>query len=215
MTLKTLSHVDDTVATSLQVDSLAKTSATQPIIDKDCQGKGLVFGGKCYALLKEPSQPLFSLKTSVSCDDEDFLRYSEALPKAGLMRNGQLYTQVTLDMPTSVPGSLLLPTPTASTGGMEEIMNDSMEWVLDANLMPRRVHAATGGTFSAGLSRLTRRLVGLPIVPALVEKLMGFPTGWTDCEDLETQSCQTSRNTSEDASLPLFKTPTGKNSHER
>ena len=83
-------------------------------------------------------------------------------------------------------GCSLLPTPTASTGSLEEIMSPDFQWLIDQNGLPRRHSVKAGGSFSAGLSRLTRLWTFLPVIPELTEGLMGFPIGWTDCEDAET-----------------------------
>ena len=197
-TLQNSHQTNDIKSTLSAVASPAKICQTQPIIDRACGGTALVFGGKCYGLLKESHLPLFASKMLVSCVDADSQKFCGDLPSAGMMRNGQLYQQVDLDLPTDATDCLLLPTPTASTGSTEAIMNDGMHWIMDARLMPRRVHVPTGGTFSAGLSRLTQIMVFLPVIPQVCELLMGFPIDWTDLKDAETQSCHKSQNLSDE-----------------
>lgn len=174
-------------ATYCAEDSPAKTSPTQPIIDKDYEGSGQVFGGKCFALLSEESHPLFSSKMYLHSEEWDSESFCEICPASGTMQNGRLYERRSSDIPTKDLGYSLLPTPTASSGGQEAIMKQEFVWILDGNLMPRRYSAKADGSFSAGLSRLTKLWVFLPLIPQLAEGLMGFPIDWTDCGDVETQ----------------------------
>jgi hypothetical protein len=58
-----------------------------------------------------------SWRTSQLCLDGEAQRFSETLPRSGLMRSGKLYPQPTLVLPTAASASGLLPTPVAKDDG--------------------------------------------------------------------------------------------------
>jgi len=95
-------------------------------------------------------------------------------------------------------GFSLLPTPQASDAAQGAISWDLKSIVPDTRGFPRRIHAATGGTFSVGLARLTLLSVFQPLIPQLVEELMGFPDDWTALELSGTPSFLESENGSDE-----------------
>ena len=75
--------------------------------------KGLVFGLSIGDLLTIYDRDTQSWKMSECLFTGDFARYSEALPKSGMMRNGRIYAQATWVPRTAGKESGLLPTPAA------------------------------------------------------------------------------------------------------
>ena len=100
----------------------------------------------------------------------DLEEFSETWPQWGLMRDGECWEQQTLAHPTNERESGLSgkwPTPTA--------------------------HNAKEGAFPAEYNRKTLTLaaeVGGKLNPSWVEWLMGWPLGWTDLRQLETDKFQ-------------------------
>jgi hypothetical protein len=86
------------------------------------------------------------------------------------MRNGKCYLRASLVRGTAATDSSLLPTPIAS----DWRSGKCSEATLNKNSRPLREIAAQGQ-------------VSGQLNPEFVELLMGFPTGWSDCEHLETQ----------------------------
>lgn len=143
-----------------------------------------VFGGRCTALSATTGLGLSSLKTYHHCCALDLMSSSVLLPDWGTMRAGELYQQQPPACLTREDGYTLLPTPLASDG--TPIVTKRSSWVRAVNGLPRRMNAATDGTFSAGLARLTELSVFLPLIPHLSEALMTLPIGWTELERVET-----------------------------
>jgi len=99
---------------------------------------------------------------------------------SGSMRNGQLFARPTSARPITVNGSTSWPTPRASMG------SHGVAWV----------RAETGEHRSQLEDYLAwrylqdggQRIRGLHVNPEWTDWLMGFPSGWTDCEPPETPS---------------------------
>lgn len=115
-----------------------------------------------------------SWKTYQAClpwMEGDFSEQSSVTwPRAGTMRSGRCFRRQLLARGTDVSGSSLLPTPIAS----DWRSGKCSEATLNKNSRPLREIAAQGQ-------------VSGQLNPEFVELLMGFPTGWSDCEHLETQ----------------------------
>jgi hypothetical protein len=100
------------------------------------------------------------------------------LPKSGITQNGVLYQQPEWERPIAENGSLLWPTPTTAN------------WVTSTSIETTRDQMLKGEKYS---SRIVQAVaIAEPTAtgylnPMWVEWLMGFPLGWTDLEDLETQ----------------------------
>lgn len=171
---------------------------TYPLLEssEDSKGKGLVFGGKCSEFSEVCDRSGLSLRMCLNCESKGCGKCYLRFPQSGTMRNGKLYQRSSSDLPTGDSDCLLLPTPTASS--VSGIMSQGMQWVLDRNGIPRRVDPKTGGTYSAGLERLTKHWVFLPMIPQLVEQLMEYPIDWTEIRDSETPSFQLSQNGSDE-----------------
>ena len=150
-------------------------------------------------------------RTSQLSLEEELIPYSETFPRAGMMRNGKCYQQVPLVLHISELGSSLLPTPLAvnATGGSANRNRKDMPYRYSLARM------ATGNKWPTPAARdyrgagkresyLVRRQfhqqslneevvhglngqAGGQLNPQFVEWLMGFPQGWTELKDSETQ----------------------------
>ena len=152
-----------------------------------------------------------SWKTYQLCLDGELGAYSETWPRAGMTRNGIAYQRRPLAPLTGGTGCLLWPTPQANkvTKSGELVNSDGTPW--DGIRKPHSAitgHPVTTALADAvkkwptpqardwksgstqkdyGNSRPLSERVSGQLNPKWVEWLMGFPLGWTDLEDLETQ----------------------------
>ena len=130
------------------------------------------FGEKCIGSLANCTQGFVALKTCQLSFIEESTEFLATFPDSGTMRNGTLYQRLALGHIINVIefSSLpTVPTPTASDGkgghtpnANRGAMHNLRDWfVVYYNLLYPPV--------------------------TVVEYLMGFPIGWTDLEDSETQ----------------------------
>jgi len=88
--------------------------------------------------------------------------YSETWPRSGMMRNGIAYRLPTLALRINETESGSWPTPTArdwkDTGNLSNVPENGL------------------------LGRFFKNRFGINLPPIVSEWLMGFPSGWTDCE---------------------------------
>ena len=128
-------------------------------------------------------QESLSWRTSQRCLLEDWAKFSERWPRSGSMRSGTVYRLVTLAPISDVTeflSSPIVPSPVACDGkGSGRIREE------------RGANNNLRDYFNAKFN-----FVYPPV--RCVEYLMGFPIGWTDLGDLETQLCPTSQNTSDE-----------------
>jgi hypothetical protein len=142
-----------------------------------------------------------SWRTSQLCLVEGSEQFSETWPRAGTMRNGTVYQRPPLALTTDATESLLLPTPRVHHAGRALDGGSNVRNALikrmgavsfeDAILMwptPSARDWRSGKSSEATRQRNSRPLneVAAPsghLNPRWVEWLMGFPDGWTDCED--------------------------------
>ena len=128
--------------------------------------KSRVFGGKCTGLLAIYDQELQCWKTCQLSLFEEVERYSEALPKSGMMQNGQLYQLDNLEPHTLDADGFLLPTPTAQ---------DAKQGFSPSQLNRcDNMHKAIHKIHHKAIGKDTR------LHPRFVEWMMGFPIGWLD-----------------------------------
>ena len=135
--------------------------------------KGLVFGLSIGDLLTIYDPDTQSWKMSECLFTGDFAKYSEALPKSGMMRNGRIYAQESLVETLPETEYLLLPTPSASN-------------MSKGSSKKRHI----GSQYYRGnLSEAIRDSENDPIYPHpdFVENLMMYPIKWTDLRDLGTR----------------------------
>ena len=135
--------------------------------------KGLVFGLNIGELLTIYDPGSQSWKMSGCLFTGDYAKYSEALPKSGMMLNGKIYAQENLAETLPETEFLLLPTPSASN------MSKGAS-----------IKRCLGSQYYRGnLSEAIRDSESDPIYPHpdFVESLMMYPIKWTDLKDSETQ----------------------------
>lgn len=133
-----------------------------------------------------------SLKTLQRSLFEDSTACSVTLPRAGTMRSGSLCVLPTLEHRTCESGCLSWPTPTVcgnhNSKGASKRSGDGLSTASKRWATPTVNGASTNS--SAPPSQRKRRCKGvaveagasreLPLNPAWVDCLMGFPEGWTD-----------------------------------
>lgn len=150
--------------------SPAKTSATQAkeqdslASEADCSMNSAVW-------LAKWDQDTLSWRTSQRCLLGGWIKFLGRWPRSGTMRNGTAYRlQPLVPRITAIESSSLLPTPTARDyrGGHK-----------GTDCVRKRTPNGHGCQLND--------LVDGPLNPTFVEWVMGFPIGWTDLEDSETQ----------------------------
>ena len=99
--------------TSYREDSHARTSPLQEKV-QELTERGRVFGQRCLELLGYYDPDTHSLKTCQCSFIEDFQESCLILPVSGMMRNGKLYRQKTLEHGIYERGYLSFPTPTVA-----------------------------------------------------------------------------------------------------
>ena len=126
--------------------------------------------------------------------------FSETWPRAGMTRSGTASRLPPSAPITAVTGCSSLPTPSATSYGSNQSPSDgaavrpSLETMARHNMWPtptaRDWRSGTGQTrekrLAAGHQAGLPEVLGGKLNPTWVEWLMGFPLGWTDCEDSAT-----------------------------
>lgn len=161
----------------LQVDSRVKMSVW-PENKLELRVKKQAYGENSAALLGSYDQNTQSWKTcqtslleNQACGLDEFL---ETWPRSGLMLSGIAFRLPTLAPLTPVIGSGLLPTPSKGCGRALGYPIYSMwkSWKLDGRQVRSAHYFAASG--------MTAQQIAIAY-----EKMMGFPTQWTDLKDAE------------------------------
>ena len=123
---------------------------------------GLDSGGKWQGLLVKYDQDMFSSKTVLCSEQEDYQLFSKTLPKQGMMHDGECSGLAMWERPINARECGYLPTVT------------KVEW--------------KGRGPNSRQQGLTNRLgiTGKQLHPDYCEALMGWPIGWTELSALET-----------------------------
>lgn len=153
----------------------------------------------CESLMRS-SPPTFGARTAQSFASKGSLRSFETWPPEGMYADGQLSALPTLDFPTSAAASgSSLPTPTArdwkDTAGMAlerkdgKTRTDRLPMLLfsvvrSAGIEWKRMTSTAAQIVTVRGWRV--RVEGPAYSPALPEWIMGWPSGWTDLQPLET-----------------------------
>ena len=116
--------------------------------------KGLVFGLSIGELLTIYDPDSQSWKMSECLFTGDFARYSEALPKSGMMRNGRIYEQATWVRRTGGRESGLWPTPAAMDSETHSLPRESRLVVTKNQTV--RLKNPDGSQSNLGLSRCVK-----------------------------------------------------------
>jgi len=163
---------------------------------------------KPFAWFANYDRGLLCWRTWQRCLLEGWTEFSGRWPRSGLMRNGIAYRLPLLVRRISGTGcssSQWIPT-ARSSWAMNQTISDNLASRNKGNLeeyvarfpTPTATDSIKGGNVSQrpGAMGLSETLGG-KLNPQWVEWLMGFPVGWTDLEDSETQSCHKSQNGSD------------------
>ena len=165
-----------------------------------------------------------SSKTSLASSPKGLATSSVIWPSAGMMRNGRCYPQPSLERRTSGEGSGLWPTPRHGKTTSEEgetwlkrkqdgkVSTPPLSLAVKMWPTPSSHNKTGGATGLAGGSGNRLKLYKMlgeeegkklgcqSLNPYWVEWLMGFPLGWTVCEDSATPASRKSSNGSDDKS---------------
>jgi hypothetical protein len=185
---------DDEPLTLFAVDSLASPSASS--------ARGAVrriAGG--YGPRSRQSFAIYDPGTSSWRTPQDSLlsgweTYSESWPRSGMTRNGIAYRRASSVPPIYASGSSLWPTPVAHDDGKTPEAHLAMKarmpggprkTITSLTVMVKAVERGLWPTPTAnrwdGLQSHGVNVITGQLNPVWVEWLMGYPAGWTDCED--------------------------------
>lgn len=148
----------------------------------DLMAKGRDYGRKSLDYLANYDPTTSSWRTSQTCLVSGLAEFSETWPRSGTMRNGTAYRRLTLAPGIGGTEFGWLPTPTKTADakgapknrffGSPTCRSNLREWLRDGPDDPIFPH------------------------PSFVERVMGFPIGWTELEASATPSSRRSRKSS-------------------
>jgi len=153
---------------------LSRAVSPAKIFPLVARGLGWTVRDQAYGLnisesLAKYDRPTRSWRTSVLLLFGGLEKYSGGLPKSGMTRSGKIYGPLISEHRTKENERGLWPTPLASDFRNRGSKCGKGQWNL-----------------SHVLHRAGR--LDLQLSPTFREELMGFPTGWTDCEPSATPS---------------------------
>lgn len=162
-------------STLFVADSPAKTSALSVRVP-DWLESGADCGSSSTDLSPNCAPRGLSRKTSQPFDLVDWMQFSGASLRSGMMRNGTAYPLQPLVPLTGGTGSGLLPTPVAS-----------QDYKPLRFLTPSERGGTHGKMLVGVLGEKNPAEIGRYLNPSVCEWMMGFPIGWTDTSSSETQ----------------------------
>ena len=163
--------------TSFAEDSHARTSAlleTARVLPENDRDYGLNIS-ESFAQFDRDS---YSWKTSQLCLDGDLEEFSETFPRAGMMRNGNVFRRVPLALSTDAIGYLSSPTVTKQNICEPTNPSDRIR-ILASGWFLKTTKNGTEGSMNWSAWVLQNAVVP---TPKLSEWWMGFPIGWTGLE---------------------------------
>ena len=168
-------HETELPLMSSQEGSLAKTLALQESKPELAKAQEADSGPSAGDFLANYDRNTQSLKTSQHClvarlngQEDGLAEYSATWPRSGMMRSGAISRLPSLERPTSVKESGLLPTPNARDG--KDLSRTT------AYLAARQRHTPSLATVALNAAFPWYQ------VRFLYELAMGFPLRWTDAE---------------------------------
>ena len=183
-----------TISAFLQVASLVRTCLLLAR-GRVWEAPGPVFGGKCCGAFAWLDRDGLSWRTWQHSLDGGWEPWLDPWPRAGIAWNGIAYRQVPSAPLTRGTGCGSWATSRASDadrGGRGELLHQvkggSPRGMLPT---PSANDARGGGRRSPGqqnLHHVLKNQTGGQLNPTWVEWLMGYPSGWTDCEASATPS---------------------------
>lgn len=192
-----------------------------PDLVQDLTEREAGFFSRPFAWFANYNREFLCWRTWQRCLLEGWTEFSELWPRSGLMRNGIVYRLLPLVPRISGTGFLFWPTPRATeiVNGASHLKERTMPGRAGPSGLTSMVHYVEAGFYPAPTARDWKsgkgktqaergrtagpslsEVSGGKLNPLWVEWLMGFPVGWTDCEDLETPSSPKSPNSLDDAS---------------
>ena len=172
----------------LPEDFPAKTLAGQDKRKELLKEQEVLYGGKCADLLAYIDQNTSLLKMSqlslLEILEDGSPNFCQTWPPSGMMQNGTVYRLPTLGRATAGSVSGLLPTPLKSDGhspSLRGILRCDETWQMICSL-PQMFKA-----LNLGLQGREKNTKVCMVNPAVTEKMMGFPIGWTELPDAEMQ----------------------------
>jgi len=165
-------------------DSLAKTSV-EPENDPESLENDLGYGPNYCESFAVYDQASRSLRTWQKSLFEDWIPFCVTLPRAGLMRNGQLFRRRNSGRITYGKESSFWPTPQASDGFRSRLSLESLARRAEKCRTDPRLAVSGCRVLGQELADLE----GLCHDARISEWLMGYPINWTACEPAETPSC--------------------------
>jgi len=160
----------------------AKTLATQAT-ELESKASEADFSSSLYELFATLDQNTFSWRTFQRCLFEEWIEFSASWPRAGTMRNGNVYRHQPLVHTTTETGFSFWPTARAQARGSSRnrVRDRNHNYNIEDWCHILLVHA--------GWNEAT----GLKMNPEWLEWWMGFPPQYTlieELKDAETQSTQ-------------------------
>ena len=210
----TFAHSRQRKATGKLTSSAAGSPAKTLALPERAQAlpvSGQVFGTKCIESLASYDRDSSSWRTSQRCFLEGWIPFSQTFPRSGMTQSGTLFQLQPLVRRTAEIVSGLWPTPSASQMPCEGTVRLCRQRWLAGDVTLEEASAIAGrdvrksqgkvaawatptvnGNYNRKGSSKTSgdglaTQVGGKLNPQWVEWLMGFPIGWTDCEDSATQ----------------------------
>ena len=158
-------------------DSLVKISVLQEE-EKDCKEQGVVFGIPCSPAFAQFDPKSFSWKTSQPSLLGDWETFCQTFPKWGIMHYGRLYRLKTWVPSINEKEFGLWPTPTAT-----DFNGSSYRTAVEHGKRTlREVLALIFGKKYGFISRPSPTIYPNPL---FLERIMGYPIGWTELRELE------------------------------
>ena len=154
-----------------------------PEKEQESMLKGVASGGKCSGSFAWYDQNSSLWRTWQLCLTGGLMKYLDRWPKAGMMRNGLALELLTSDFLTEENVSFLLPTPRADMGKKPVCFAR-----IECDQSENRHNARDNLEDYLAMNLNAVRVPGEPLTaaPSFVEKLMGYPSKWTDLEHSET-----------------------------
>ena len=141
-----------------------------PEKEQESMLKGVASGGKCSGSFAWYDQNSSLWRTWQLCLTGGLMKYLDRWPKAGMMQNGKSYTRTGLGDGIDERDYSLLPTPRAS------------DWYSIVFSKETVIKSAMKESFGDTHLLYILNILDVPFqkYPIIIEKMMGYPEGWTD-----------------------------------
>ena len=184
--------MQENITSQLQLFSQEDSRANPTLVRINTSNRSMIVssGRKCSELFKNSTPLSSSLRMFLA--SERTLTLCRLIWKPWGTKHIRLgFRLVHLVRHSSVNGFTWLPRPQASEGFRLKYTIIQLNRATERNAIQGR-----SGECGLSLSHQLAKRFGIYCHPNLVERLMGFPTGWTDLQHLETPSSRRSRRKS-------------------